>query len=389
MKRILCFSIIIFLFISCSNTETQPINRFVVNENSISKEAKERLANKVKLRLLPIETTDSSVLDLSSISIRFDGDNIVMYDYNTKQFYLFDINGKYISNIDRRGEGPEEYLYGNGYKANNGKLYISDRNLIKIYDYNGNFLRSFEANNTQMGEIVVTDKEDIYIKAPYSFPYQLNALNKDGSIRWEALPSNEKMMSSRIPRGAEYHGIGEIGENLFVTVPMDQNIYLVKDTTMTVLANFDFGYDNIPDDFFDQDAETVYNEFWDRRNQANGKGGFVYFDYLFLNDNWIIFNPVSIRLTKMVLADRRTGETYGFEALPDALQQLMSNHKYISEYDKTTGSFIISLSADKIKEDLEELKKDGKLQSFPELLTIDPDRINEEDNGYLLMINLE
>ena len=389
MKKFLGLSLIIFLFINCSKKETQQINRFVVDERSVSKVAKEKLADKVKLQLLPIETNDSSLLDLSSIQIRFDGDTIVMYDYSVNQFFLFDRKGQFIRNIDRRGQGPEEYLYGIWYKAKNGKLYVVDRDHIKIYDYNGNYLGNFEADNTRMGEIAVTDKDDVYIKAPYSFSYQLNALNKEGEVIWEALPSNEKMMNSQSPRGPEYHGIGEIGENIFVTVPMDQNIYLVKDTTMTVLASFDFGLDNIPDDFFDQDAEEVNNGFWDRRNQTNGKSGFVYFDYLFIDDNWILFNPVSNKLTKMGLADRRTGETYGFEAFPEVLQKLMSRHKYISEYDKTTGSFIISLSADKLKEDLEELKKEGNLKSFPELMLIDTDKINEEDNGFLLMIHLE
>lgn len=379
-----------FSFCSCNKKETgQQMSHFVVGENSNSREAKERLSNKIHLSLLPIETTDSVLVDLSISKIYFDGDKIIVFDYTTGKFYIFDREGKYENKVDRKGQGPEEYNYGGRFYAKNGKLYVLDTDFIKQYDYQGNFLGRNKAEGLSRGEVAVTDNDEIYLRKNYVNPYQLLALDRNGETRWETLPPNEKMMGFSAPAGPEGQVIDALGEDIFIGIPMDQNIYLVQDTTLSVLASFDFGADNIPSNFFDQSEETVYDEFYKRRGNRLESKGFVYFDFIFINDNWIMLTPVGSQTTRLLLADRRTGETYGLEAFPDVLRQLIGQHEYITGYDKTTDSFVIGLTADKVKEDIEALLKEDMLEAFPELKTIDTDKINEEDNGYLLMIHID
>lgn len=384
-KLILC-AVYIFFIASCSKDETKNISHFEMADSS---EAKEDIADIFNISLIPIETNDSSIINLESAMYNFDGDTIVVYDWRTDRFYMFDKSGKYLSQFYRRGQSKEEYVSVYKFKAKDGKLHIYYPNKIKSFDYKGNYLGEMEVQDISRGEFAITDNGDFYIRKTYVYPYQLVLLNKDGSEAASMLPPNEKMMSSPIPTGPESHAIGELGDGLFATVPMDQNIYYVEDSTLTLLATFDFGADNIPDDYFDQTDEIVYTKFWDRRNRTNGDGGFVYFDYLFINDNWIVFCPVGVE-DKLVIADRRTGKAYSNKDFPEVVKKLLDKSRhYIREYDKNSESFSVSITSYDFKTLIEELRESDEFKKYPELYAIDPESINEDDNGYIILLNLK
>lgn len=85
--------------------------------------------------LVKPETNDDCLI--GSISGIFaHGDSIIVIDASKAQaIYVFDKDGKYISSIGTKGEGPDEYGSINAVKLNNNKLYILDwiKNQIVFY----------------------------------------------------------------------------------------------------------------------------------------------------------------------------------------------------------------------------------------------------------------
>lgn len=385
-RLLFAMSVFSFSISSCSKEEPKEISNFKIIGSS---EAREDIADIFNISLIPIETNDSAIINLESAMYNFDGDTIIIYDWKTDCFYIFDKGGNFISRLNRKGQSREEYAAVHRFRAKDGKLHIYYPNKIKSYDYKGNYLGDMDVQDLSRGDFAITDDGDFYVRKTYIYPYQLVLLNKDGSEAAAMLPPNEKMMSSPIPAGPEYHAIGELGNGLFATVPMDQNIYYIEDSTLTVLATFDFGADNIPGDYFDQPDEIVYNKFWDRRNRSNGNGGFVYFDYLFINDNWIVFCPVGVE-DKLIIADRRTGKAYSNNDFPEVVKKLLGKSKtYIRDYDRASESFSVSMTSYDLKTLIEELSESGELEKYPELYAIDPESINEDDNGYIILLNLK
>jgi hypothetical protein len=88
--------------------------------------------------LIPLETTDDCLLgDLEKI-YESDG-RLYILDMNRTTVFVFDISGKFLYKIERRGQGPEEYLEVSDFDVMDGVIYVLSRvnKRILAYDENG------------------------------------------------------------------------------------------------------------------------------------------------------------------------------------------------------------------------------------------------------------
>ena len=96
-----------------------------------------------------LEVTDESLLKDASI-IRIMDDKFYILTNNRSGIFIFDLNGKFISNIKDRGQGPRDYLQITGFEVDplNQRLILSDMQSSKIliYDKTGKQIEVINLN---------------------------------------------------------------------------------------------------------------------------------------------------------------------------------------------------------------------------------------------------
>jgi hypothetical protein len=75
---------------------------------------------------------------------KFINNSIFLYE-NEIGVLVFNRNGKFIRKIGRKGRGPGEYIHGLDFTVDNKTetVFINDRNIIKVFNKEGQFLKSF------------------------------------------------------------------------------------------------------------------------------------------------------------------------------------------------------------------------------------------------------
>lgn len=138
------------------------------------------------VRYFPLETTDNCLLG-NECSIIYAGNSIIAGDAQTRSFYRFDKNGKFMNKIGRQGQGPEEYAVGLLFftDPDNQKLYVQDFQDIICYGFNGKFLRRIPAPHLNMGTGAVDGQGSIlYCDNNYFMrkdnPQQLFLIDENG-----------------------------------------------------------------------------------------------------------------------------------------------------------------------------------------------------------------
>lgn len=380
-KSIWFWSIVLVVgsMISCTNRPSVDKEVFIVNPSMSDSKAAESLAQRTEYKLMQFQTPDSIVFAASASSVVSGQDKFFLYDYKQNQFLVFDREGKFIRNFSRRGQGPEEYAAMMDYTVDDSKLYILDFNKLKIYDFEGKYLSEFDVVGAR-GQIAVGDNHNIYLQRGYFNDTQLQVYSPEGKLIADLFPSREVLHGFEIP-SAPSGSIGRIGKDIYIAPPFQNTIFSVSDTIVSPLATFDFGTDNIPDDFFDGTTQQVEDKFHKRRD---GQKGFVYMEAVCISPNWIVFNPTWSPDKHIVLADRITNITYTDNALPEVLSKFLGTRPYFDGYDSSSDSFIKLLSVDRVMDVVQELKIDKSDYLSKISANVDLDNIEEDGNEFLL-----
>ena len=124
-----------------------------------------------ELVYVPLETRPDLVLgQVQPLSVEVYDSLIFIND--TKQLYLFDINGKFIRKIGRIGRGPGEYLLPYFTVDNDNRLvYVGGSDKINCFDFDGNDMGSFALDFYVLNFIVNNDGTILFQKENYSTPY--------------------------------------------------------------------------------------------------------------------------------------------------------------------------------------------------------------------------
>ena len=99
------------------------------------------------LELVPLETKDECFADMNLSSMLILNDSIIlMRGHRSDALYAFDRTGKFINEIGRKGQGPQEYLlmFEVCFNTDKSTIYIFDYLKLLEYNYNGTFIRSYQ-----------------------------------------------------------------------------------------------------------------------------------------------------------------------------------------------------------------------------------------------------
>lgn len=273
---------------SCNGTKTEEAYPTIikVDGRGHSPEAAKSLAEKLDIDLIQFSVPDTVIFSTSKALLDPHEGGIIA-ETADGEVILFDNDMKMISRFSPKGQGPEEVNAILTKTVDGDKVYIADFKKINVYTIDGKYVSTIDSIDGSRAEIEVKN-DRIYLKHRFSADNQLDVMDMKGRIVGRPFETEEVLRQFQIPSGTE-DGLTAYNDGVAFVPALDNRVYALKDTSVTVLAEFDFGQDNIPESFFQGNVEKVEDDFHRRRNKEQG---FVYFASVAINDNWLSLMPV-------------------------------------------------------------------------------------------------
>jgi hypothetical protein len=135
-----CILIICTIFLSaCCSQEDSAKDKVYIDVNRITQhQLKEVFVN---IEIIPLETKENVLLGTIS-KFTIENDHLFFLDRSQKSIIIFSQDGKYVRNLHRVGNGPEEYLDIADFAVNPSNMNINliDARFLRIYDIEGSFI---------------------------------------------------------------------------------------------------------------------------------------------------------------------------------------------------------------------------------------------------------
>ena len=168
MKQVVYFTIFLFFIQSCSNKEISDYSLenvpLIIDIDSVK--IVELKVNHVQY--IPLETTDDCLIGTAS-KVLIKNERIYVADFHMAMaIFIFDMTGKFLFKIDKRGQGPGEYIYFDDFDIqSNGDIYIHDSwgKKFIIYSPEGKYIQDIRADYYFLGFCLFSNK--IYLSTLY------------------------------------------------------------------------------------------------------------------------------------------------------------------------------------------------------------------------------
>ena len=250
MKKVVFIIITFFCIVACSSNKGQDnLITIPIDPTSSQSVDWEQLFDTASMQVIPLETTDQSLLAWVDRVIITD----TLYSFSSdNSIYTFNQNGKFLFKIAHQGRGPGEYLVlDDFYIDEDNHYYILDNNSFKIIECSpkGEFVD--EINTGLFGLAFTKISNDlwaIYIgssKSPSSH-CRLNYFSKqerkiihefieisDNELNWRHFKDNNNF----IPRDSK---------NLFFTYSLNDTIYQLTEKELIPCYRFECGKHQMP-----------------------------------------------------------------------------------------------------------------------------------------------
>ena len=139
------------------------------------------------IHYVPLETNEAALLNANPYCIVCRNNYIYILDskYSGNEIHLYDSKGKYIRDIGRKGEGPEDYLGGLHIAVNSkGMLSLPDRMRSEIINYTqeGEFVSRIKMDTVSMSKNIFLNDSLLLLESFYDRPghkfHIVNVFNK-------------------------------------------------------------------------------------------------------------------------------------------------------------------------------------------------------------------
>lgn len=144
MNKCIIYICGLLISLGCSNIGTTQEILLIDVVNSTSKYQKVFCSDLfLSLELIPLETTDESLINYPKTIIYKDS---MLFVVSGDRLYSFDNTGRFLNQIGKIGQGPDEYISLSSVFSRKDEpiIYVADFKKIIEYDFNGNFIRSFD-----------------------------------------------------------------------------------------------------------------------------------------------------------------------------------------------------------------------------------------------------
>ena len=172
--RLICLFIIVFtffLFNSCQKAVKPKCKDCLILHASLDAEVIDWEKFLDKIELIPLETTDNSLISYIEKYDYFEGKHYI-FDGSQYILFIFDENGNYLNRIAKKGQGPGEYrfIYDCAINPQKGQIeMLSPDRFIYCYDFNGIHKKTYDLTSVNpfgIQQFQILDDEEYIIWAP-------------------------------------------------------------------------------------------------------------------------------------------------------------------------------------------------------------------------------
>jgi hypothetical protein len=228
---------IFIIILSCTHEDKGKQAYIIIDlEKGINLNASHKTLNDISanMRIIPTETNDSILFKNISIKGVTEKD-IVVDGGNNALYYVNRETGKVSTLLNRRGNGPGEYgmLFDAYIENRDSTVYIYDIQKMNIYNFNGDFIKSFKNDST--GAVAVLD--DGYYAVSFSpylkSEYALGIYDKSWNLHRKSIPVDKdrkfamEYFNRAVKFNDKYYYRPILGDTLYQITSGDEKPYIV------------------------------------------------------------------------------------------------------------------------------------------------------------------
>lgn len=283
-----------------------------------------------------LETNDSVIV--SKIDDFGVNDSIIALQsgYN---IFTFDMNGKNIGVVSKRGNASSEYLEISDFKLSEDMIWVLSPMQKKIigYDFQGKFVKYIELDNFYYAFEILDDGKILLASENCNdsgFNFALID-SKDGKVinRYDKFDRNESVILDKVYRPF----IGKVDkDHIYVCHPFESSIYMISPSNFELQSNFSFNTES------QLNGEYGTTSFIELLKQNQNQPVVTNFTNYYRNDNYelavfplfgehgLLYNLIKIRNEKQV-------------AFSTILEKIDMDYPYISSPVRINRDNIISV----------------------------------------------
>jgi hypothetical protein len=234
----LLFILFVIFFTACSSPAKQSDYITLHLEKEIKSMSSERTLNDISsdYRVIPLETNDFCLLSAPRIKHVSDSD---IWIEDNHVIYRFDKKGRLLFKLDKKGQGPEEYLsisdFVIDYRTQTIFIYDMNKKKIITYSFEGKYLDAFK--NDFIGSFDLINENDFIVSyTPYSDkPFYIGIYDKSWNELNQFLPKTEVLNQKKgifhfdilYKFNEKYHFIKAFGDTIYQVNSQSVQPYIV------------------------------------------------------------------------------------------------------------------------------------------------------------------
>ncbi|WP_106832140.1 6-bladed beta-propeller [Parabacteroides pacaensis] len=279
-----------------------------------------------EIKAIPLETSDSCLLSNISI-LRYVDNKFFILDSNQDIIFIFNEYGKFLSKIDHKGNGPEEYVNLFGFDVDpitQTVCLLSAYRGLMYYDYNGKFIKQKEVPCGTCVDFVIDGPQVIIYQGNTTDNinakenYMLFITDTTNSFSQKYIPFDIEKTGHIIKVYNQPRALEKKEKEILFFYPFSNNIYSIKGKDMTTKYTLDFGDNTLPNDYFNKfdSPEEAY------KNLHDGKKYVYAFNSCWENDKYFYIRAIVEGTLRTCFYDKRKNtlkiglENDPFGALP-------------------------------------------------------------------------
>jgi hypothetical protein len=251
MRQLIAFLLILLVISSCSKSTSEEVKEALTISDDFksytldSELPAERFADLIELvEVMRLEETSNSLLSYIH-DVQQTKDQFVFTSGRESNVFVFDLKGKFVRKINRKGEGPEEYLNITDLWLEGDTLAIYSRkqSSVKRYDLRGNFVKADKLPAIP-GHINSYDNG-------YAMDMYFRPINDTSYYRYVTLDKDLKPTSMYVPVNNKItigfflstNSVTPYKDGVTLHRMMSDTVYYLNEKRFNPLIHLDFGND--------------------------------------------------------------------------------------------------------------------------------------------------
>lgn len=269
------------------------------------------------VEIVPLQTTDLSLIT-DGAQLKF-SDQFIFIESN-KSIKLFDYEGNFVKNIDRKGNGAGEYLGISDFYVddNSKKIEVLDKRQKKIlqYNHNGDYLSEIPLNFWAVKFTRDTNK-DLFVysgnERDNNNAYKFNIFDNEGNgYRFYGIDEKK----SKFLHILNLEHFYKSGDEMLFFEPFNDTIYNFKENKLKPKYVISYNGKNVPPSFYEDNNFSNVFEFF----QEFKKYGYINSTYnAFETQTKLYFQCFKQSEKYLISYDKKTSKSFSYNKIVDDL----------------------------------------------------------------------